>query len=193
MLKFLSTNHLVATEDEEYAQFRIAYQLLADALPELGLSAAAVEEIAYEKVFDTDYQVFYSDVKPALEALKTRCKLGLISDTYPSAARILKRAGIYDLFDSITFSCFLGVFKPNRKMYEHAIRQIGLPPSEAFFVDDFPANLDGAPEAGITPVMIARSNNPAAKQRVCELSQAGNPGRYKIISGLGELEALIEN
>jgi len=159
-MKYLDDNHLLFTEDEEFAQFKIFYNMLSMALPELGLSEHAIEQIAADKVYNDDNYIFYDDVKPALENLSRHYKLGIISDTWPSAMRFLKSADIYDYFDSITFSCNLGVFKPHAKMYEHATQSIGLPPSETVFVDDSLDNLEGANTYGIIPLLIERENYP---------------------------------
>ena len=157
--KYLDDNHLILTEDEEYEQFRLFYRIFSDALPELRLSAQSIDEIAYDKVYNPDNYLFFDDVKPSLERLKSQYRLGVISDTWPSIVRVLKNFGIYHLFDTFTFSYNFGVYKPDPKMYEHALGALGLPPAETIFVDDLPKNLDGAKAHKITPVLIKRKND----------------------------------
>ncbi|MBR5961019.1 MAG: HAD-IA family hydrolase, partial [Clostridia bacterium] len=59
-----------------------------------------------------------------------------------------------------TYSCELGVFKPDRRMYLDALAKAGVPAEETVFIDDSVINLDGAAELGITPILIAA--NPAS-------------------------------
>lgn len=178
--EYLDDNHLVLTEDVELARFKTFYTMLAEALPELSLSKRDVEEIAADKVYNMDNYIFYDDVRPTLEELKKHYRLGVLSDTWPSTARLLKCAGISDYFDTVTFSCNLGVYKPDKRMYEHAIQSLGLSPEETIFVDDLLKNLEGADAHGITPVLIARENNPLKV----------SPCRFRKISTLHELEEI---
>ena len=59
-----------------------------------------------------------------------------------------------------TFSCFVGVFKPDKRIYLDALNKCGVPAEETFFIDDAVRNLDGAAALGITPILIAA--NPAS-------------------------------
>jgi len=178
-MKYLDDNHLILTEDEEAEQFRQYYAMLAEALPEIGLSQGQVGEIARDRVYNMDNYMFYGDVVSNIERLSRTYRLGVISDTWPSAARQLRSAGIYDYFQSFTLSCALGVFKPDPKMYEHALSGLGLPPEETLFVDDWPENLEGAERLGITPVLICRGNR--------RYSDGALPGGCRTVRGLAEL------
>lgn len=89
-----------------------------------------------------------------LTRLKQKFRLGIISDTWPSAMEFLKAAGLFDLFDSITFSCQLGIFKPDAALYQHALAGLGLPPEQTIFVDDCPECLEGAKNQGIFPIQM---------------------------------------
>jgi putative hydrolase of the HAD superfamily len=57
--------------------------------------------------------------------------------------------GFLDHFDQVTFSCELGVVKPEAAIYRHAIEGLGVEPAEALFLDDRPENVEGARAAGI--------------------------------------------
>ena len=176
-LQFLDDNHLVLTEKDEFTQFTAYYGMLADSLPELGLSEKSIEEMTEDKVYNTSNYTFYDDVIPVLLQLKEKYKLGIISDTWPSMKRVLENFGIYNYFDSITFSCNLGVLKPNGMMYEHAIRSLGLPPEETVFVDDTIDNLKGAGTYGIVSMLIERDNYPRKQPQT----------QFRSISSLSEL------
>ena len=159
-MDYLDGNHLIRTEGEEFEQFKVYYKMLSDQLPELDISDETIKSIAYDKVYNDQNYIFYDDVKPALTKLRRSYKLGIISDTWPSAKRVLKSAGIYELFDSVTFSCELGVYKPHNRMYEHALYSLGIDPSQTVFVDDGVSCLNGAKKHGIQPVLITRHKLP---------------------------------
>ena len=76
-------------------------------------------------------------------------KTGILSNLpHPLAAR-LRSNGFLTHFDQITFSCDLGVTKPQRAIYEHPVGGLGVAPEEALFLDDRPENVAGAREAGL--------------------------------------------
>ncbi|MBR6089882.1 MAG: HAD-IA family hydrolase, partial [Anaerolineaceae bacterium] len=53
------------------------------------------------------------------------------------------------------FSCYVGVFKPDRRMYLDALEKSGVSAEETVFIDDSVRNLRGAAEEGILPILIA--------------------------------------
>lgn len=61
---------------------------------------------------------------------------------------------MYEYFSTFTFSCDLGICKPNEKMYLHALQKCGCAPENAVFIDDSIKNLEGAEKLGITPILI---------------------------------------
>ena len=164
-LKYLADNHLLMTEGEELKQLEIFYSILADDLPELGLNSEQINAIAYSEIFDTSNYSLFDDTLSTLQALKGKYKLGVISDTWPSVERTLKGHGIYDYFDTKTFSCFLGTWKPDERMYRHALEQIKLPPEQTVFIDDGAENLEGAEKCGIQPVLIAAKPDPESSDK----------------------------
>ena len=91
--------------------------------------------------------------------------------------RLLKSANIINYFDSVTFSCELGVYKPNPAMYKDALAKMGLLSEQTMFIDDYAICLEGAEKAGILPMMICRENNPRKIEQ----------NRYRMIRTLAEL------
>ena len=166
-IKYLDDNILmtIMTEDEELRQFEGFYSMIAEDLPELALTKGQIDDIAHSKVFDMENYIFFDDTKPTLEILKGKYKLGVISDTWPSIERILKHGGIENYFDTKTFSCFLGTWKPDEKMYRHALGQMNLPPEQTVFIDDGVENLEGAEKCGIQPVLITAKPEPESTDK----------------------------
>lgn len=153
--EYLNSHHLLSTIDEEYSLFKTYFTLLAEDLPELGLSESDIKAVTDEKVYG-QAEAFYlfEDTIPTLEALKGKYRLGVISDTWPSIVPVLEKFGLRPYFDCVTYSYTLGVYKPSPRMYEDALSKMGLPPEQTVFIDDFTGNLKGARKAGIQPVLI---------------------------------------
>lgn len=175
-LQYLNSRKLILTEDEEYALFQGFYGIISAKLPELNLNQDQINEIAYTKVFDTANYAFYPDTKPAIEKLKSKYKLGIISDTWPSIERILRSGGIDSLFDTKTYSCFLGVSKPDQQIYLHALQHMGIPAKQTVFIDDCGNNLDGAAACGMNPILMRT-----------ERAGVSASGKYPVINCLSDL------
>ena len=153
-LRFLVKDHLVTTVDAEISQFYQYYSMISDELG-LGLSEAQREEIARDRACNMENYIPYPGVREVLETLSRTHKLGVISDTWPSIDHQLEYLGISRYFSFRTYSCCLGVFKPDRRMYLDALGKAGVPAGDAVFIDDSVHNLEGAAALGITPVLIA--------------------------------------
>ena len=67
----------------------------------------------------------------------------------PLAERLRATPGFLDHFDQVTFSCDLGVIKPEREIYDYALRGLGVTPAEALFLDDRAENIEGARAVGL--------------------------------------------
>jgi len=191
-LKYLDDHHALTTEDEEAEQFKMFYNIIAAELPELGITLEQANEMGEFKVYDTSNYIFFDKSRETLLKLREKYKIGIISDTWPSADRILRSGNVEDLFDYKTYSCHLGTWKPNKKMYLHALEQMRFPPEQTVFVDDWEDNLDGAAECGIKPVLIkARTNSIIPGQRFLE--NPTDSGKYPSINAIEELPDLLES
>lgn len=152
---YLEAHHHISTLEEEYDRMLQYFTIVAHKLPELGATRQDIEATALEKVYQSQHTYnLMEDAIPTLEALKGRCKLGIISDTWPSIVPVLERFGILPYFDAITYSFQLGCFKPNPRMFQDALSKMGLPAQECVFIDDVARNLEGAAKVGIQPVQI---------------------------------------
>ena len=165
-LRFLTQNHLVTSVEAECAQFRQYYSIISDELG-LGLSGEQLDRAARDRSYNMDNYIPYPGIREVLETLSKTHRLGLISDTWPSVDKQLEHIGVDRYFSFHTYSCELGVFKPDRRMYLDALAKGGVPAEETVFIDDSVRNLDGAAKLGITPVLIAA--NPAADVETCHL------------------------
>jgi putative hydrolase of the HAD superfamily len=84
------------------------------------------------------------------ELRRAGLRTGILSNLpHPIGERLRAIPGFLDPFDQITFSCELGVIKPEREIYEHALRGLGVAATEALFIDDREENIDGARAIGL--------------------------------------------
>ncbi len=59
------------------------------------------------------------------------------------------------LFDAVVDTCVVGMRKPDPRIFEHALEQMGgVAPERAVFLDDHPANLEGAKKAGLRGILV---------------------------------------
>ncbi|GAA3967467.1 HAD family hydrolase [Thermobifida alba] len=76
-------------------------------------------------------------------------RLALLSNAPHDLAGALRRAPLLRGFDSLFFSCEIGLCKPDPAVYEHVLRELGVEPGETLFVDDREENVRAAAELGI--------------------------------------------
>lgn len=157
--RFLAQDHLVTTVEAECEQFYRYYSVVSDELG-LNLTEAQRERIARDRAVNMQNYIPYPGIHEVLETLSKTHRLGVISDTWPSIQQQLEYLGISKYFSFETYSCYVGVFKPDRRMYADALEKCGVSAEETVFIDDGPRNLDGAAALGIMPILIAA--NPAS-------------------------------
>ena len=153
-LRFLARDHLVRTVEAEIQNFLDYYSIISDQL-NLGLSEKEREQIARDRACNMKNYIPYPGIKEVLSTLSKTHKLGIISDTWPSIEPQLEYIGVSQYLSFCTFSCYVGVFKPDQRIYLDALNKCGVPAEETVFIDDVVRNLDGAAALGITPILIA--------------------------------------
>ncbi len=98
----------------------------------------------------------FSGVRETLQELKNKnLYLGIVTDTaQPLYVKLskLERGGIGHLWDSIIASQEVGVQKPDPKIYQLALKQLGIQANQAVFVGHKTAELDGARQVGMKTV-----------------------------------------
>jgi epoxide hydrolase-like predicted phosphatase len=95
-------------------------------------------------------------VVSAIAALKDKgYKTGLVTNNIKEAGDDWR--GLVDLdalFDVVVDSCVVGMRKPDARIFLHALEQVGSEPDRAVFLDDHPANVDGAKRAGLHGILV---------------------------------------
>ena len=112
---------------------------------QLGLSLAEIDECQKEYwagVWDIDLLNF-------CRKLKSRYKLGIVSDAESNARETVKTWINETLFDVIVFSSEVGVCKPDPHIFHSTLERLSVAPSAAVFIDDREKNVNGAKALGI--------------------------------------------
>ncbi len=121
----------------------------------------------FDDFFMTLFQYFaraeawtlYPDARETLSALKER---GLIVDVISNFDSrlfgILEGLGVRTYFQHIFISSRIGWAKPAREIFEFALNAYNIKPRAAIHVgDDLDADVRGASDAGLKPILFARS------------------------------------
>jgi putative hydrolase of the HAD superfamily len=137
---------------------------VSDALKSLGydfdvsspLVAAATNEFCEEFM---KYVRIDKEAPAILKMLHGKYKLGVVSNfAIPECVlRLLKAAGIANLFEVIIVSAAVNKRKPSPEIFQHALTALGVSASEAVFVGDtIDADIEGPKAVGMKTIYIER-------------------------------------
>ena len=93
--------------------------------------------------------------REVLEYLRPRYKMYILSNGFAELqARKMQSAGIGHYFDGVVLSEDIGVNKPHRAIFEHALRVAGTTPDRVLMIgDNYEVDAKGAYGAGIDQVL----------------------------------------
>jgi putative hydrolase of the HAD superfamily len=66
----------------------------------------------------------------------------------------IQNFGLTECFDIFVSSCFVGMRKPEERMFRLALELTQQDPAECCFIDDRPVNIEGAAKAGMWTVLM---------------------------------------
>ena len=75
-----------------------------------------------------------------------------------------------DQFDQLTWSCDLGVVKPDPAIYLHTIKKLNVKPEQALFIDNLQKNIVGAEAVGLNAALFEN-----VEQLQSDLARRGFP------------------
>lgn len=132
--------------------------ILKKLLDELGVNYSAnALDLAMNYVMDAPFCIIRKEAKKVLSELKRmNLKLGIISNS-PIAfhKRVLKRNNLLDFFDDIIISCEVGYRKPDKTIFNIALKRLNVMPNEAIYVGDIPCiDVPGARELGMITILM---------------------------------------
>ena len=159
----------------EYERYNVPSKDLTDkewhmlnccVLNSLGIDKEDTQEIINAEFRSREQELrytLYPETFGTLQKIKQiDLKIGLISNIRSQGAvkrrPTMKEQGILDFFDAVILSGEVGVGKPDKEIFEIALREIGVQkPNEAMYVGDSPIeDLKGAQNAGLIPVFLDR-------------------------------------
>lgn len=125
----------------------------------LQLDNTTLEELAWQWYSPlADHTHVASDVIPTLTKLRERgLKLALVSNTFIPGFVLDKHLAMHDLLEFFpirVYSSAVGVCKPHPRIFEEALRQVGVKAADALFVGDIVRkDIVGAQRVGMRAVL----------------------------------------
>ncbi|MCC7129293.1 MAG: hypothetical protein B6D39_01255 [Anaerolineae bacterium UTCFX2] len=94
-----------------------------------------------------------------IRSLREEYKIGLLSNAFSDLRNYVTSIWkIADVFDDLLISAEVGLVKPDPEIYQLALQRLAVPADQAVFIDDIPANVEGARRVGLHAICF---NNPA--------------------------------
>ena len=108
----------------------------------------------YERIRDEFFagDVIDRNILDFLRSIKPTHKVGLISNAWSGLRDYIFREKFDDAFHRMIISAEVGVAKPEAKIYQIALEQFEVSPSEAVFVDDVVENIEACEKIGMKGV-----------------------------------------
>lgn len=89
-----------------------------------------------------------------INEVKTKgLKVAILSNVIEPTYNSIDRSGLYASFDKVIASCKVGSAKPDKEIYELALKELGTTAEQSIFIDDKQRNLDPADEMGFTTIL----------------------------------------
>ncbi len=173
---FLEINRLRDPEKGRAWWRRLGEEWLAT----LGLPRDCIGELqdtADRLAFGKDSKVFqlYDDVIPCLDLIKERgIGMAIISNWDYSLHRVVEMLGIEDYFEVVLASLEEGVEKPDPRLFEICLQQMGVAPEQTLHVGDNQIDdIQGAQAAGVRGLLIDRTGQtPGALGTLTDIPEA---------------------
>lgn len=98
-----------------------------------------------------------------LDVLSTLQQWGIpvvvLSNAWPSLRRLHRGLDIEHYYQAMVISAEEGVSKPDPRLFRRALAELGLPPEQTVFVDDWPGHVEAAHALGIRGVWLRPSRH----------------------------------
>ncbi len=113
----------------------------------------------FEEIALSDPPLLIKGTKDILESLSSKYKMGIISDSGFTPARVLRKIlmknGVLGFFNTTVFSDETGFNKPHKSMFEKVLSNLFVKPSEALHVGDLlQTDIAGAKAFGMKAVWL---------------------------------------
>lgn len=119
----------------------------------------------------------FRDVRPAMRTLRGRgLMLAVVSNWEPSLEPTLEHLGLRGYFDAVVVSSVEGVWKPDPRLFEIALRRLDLDGAAAVSVGDHPErDVQAAEAVGVRGILLDRfDDHPEVASRIRSLAELPN-------------------
>ena len=118
-----------------------------------------------------------------IPALRNRYTLSILSNDVSEWSAMLRRKYLFDEFFAHAFiSGDIGVRKPSREIYTHALARLDCAPEDCVFIDDRRKNLEAARELGMKTVLFTGEDG----------SGGGEADGGPVAASMAELPSILE-
>lgn len=125
-----------------------------------GADLPAVEALA-AKYWAYPATALYPDVKPCLDAVAGRYRLGVIANQPTSVRGAMERDGLTGYFEVWGVSDDLGLQKPDPKLFAHVLYMAGVSPARTVMIGDrLDYDVRPAKTAGMRAIWVLRGEAP---------------------------------
>ena len=140
--------------------------------------------------FEMNKQEVTSPRRGAVEVLtylrENGCRTGLISDCSIETTLVWRDSPLSSLIDEVVFSCLAGIKKPDPRIYQMAVENLGIKPETCIYVaDGIGQELYGASKFGMHAVQIRTGGDD-------EYDPYRDDWNGPVISSLQEVITLVE-
>jgi HAD superfamily hydrolase (TIGR01509 family) len=133
-----------------------------------------VQELMRNTQDSANWDQLLPGTRAALERIRRKYRLAVISNADGKIENVLSRCGIADCFESITDSGIVGFEKPRAEIFEAALRTMNVPADQSLYVGDvYSVDYVGATNAGMQAILfdVAGAYRDRPEPRVEKLAQ----------------------
>lgn len=133
-----------------------------------------------KRMIRESFEHIHPEIIPLFKWFKEQnIKIGLITNCFFEERDIIKDSVFFEYFDVMCMSCELGIKKPDIRIFQKCMKDLGLEPAECLYVGDGGSlELETAKSVGMHPLQAAWYLKDGTRQpvkRKAEFSQAECP------------------
>lgn len=145
------------TDHERTVGILTLEEVIEKILKENGVYSGELFDRVISRRIETKKECFrhlHKQIIPMLEELRKRgLKIALISNCFSEEAEVIRESVLAEYFDVMCLSYELGMKKPDLRIYEHCVKELGVAYEECLYVGDGGSNeLEAAEECGMKAV-----------------------------------------
>ncbi len=91
--------------------------------------------------------------------LRSKAKVGALSNTIQEHALVMQKQGVYQGFNPVILSCQIGMRKPNADIFLKSAELCKTKPARCLLIDDLVENIEGAQKAGFQALLYKGDPN----------------------------------